>query len=50
MENKQVIMGTYSENVAIAPMLMVANIKNILYPNAVCILGDTFETTKSGEC
>jgi hypothetical protein len=38
---------TYSANVAIAPMLIEANIKNILYPRFVTSVGVIFETTKS---
>ena len=40
---------TYREKVAIAPMLMVANIKKILYPSALTRSGVTFERQKSTE-
>ena len=41
--------STYYENVAIAPMLTVANTMKILYPRLDIIWGVTFVTTKSAE-
>ena len=40
---------THREKVAIAPMLIVANMRKILYPRSVTSVGVTFESTKSAE-
>lgn len=42
-------MTTYSENMPIPTILIVANIKKILNPRLVIIPGVTFDTTKSDD-
>ncbi len=41
--------GTYRAKVAIPPMLIVANIRKILYPRSVTSIGVTFDKTKSAD-
>ena len=38
---------THREKVAIAPMLIVANMRKILYPRSLTSVGVTFDSTKS---
>ena len=41
------VSGINNENAPIAPMLMVANMKKILYPRLVIIWGVNLDTKKS---